>query len=262
MNKLTKGILTFGLASAVLAGGSVLAADLSQKIDVYYRNISLYVNGAQIVPKDAKGNVVEPFIYNGTTYLPVRAVGEALGMDVQWDGKTASAYLGKKDQNQPDTYLSKLQWNDYAEVAGKSSVAVIQGKVTDCDGTDYTNGLLFYVYEPFYTWGSDYDNASVSICYPLNSSYKRLAGKIVLPKSYNLKTGKGDCRSQQTNVYIYGDDELLYKAVGVTDSMPFSFEADVRGVNELKIRIGIPVTNDEGWKRTFHVALTDLALYE
>ncbi len=260
MNKLTKGILTLGLAGAVLAGGSVLAADLSQKIDVYYRNISLYVNGAQIVPKDAKGNVVEPFIYNGTTYLPVRAVGEALGMDVQWDGKTASAYLGKKDQNQPDTYLSKLQWNDYQERAEKSSISVINGTVTDYNGNSYTSGLLFSVYEAQYHWENKYDNCNALIAYPLNSSYRTLTGKIVLPKSYNLTTtGKKDCECAPTDVYIYGDDELLYKATGVTNSMPFSFTADVRGVNQLEIRIN--VSNGE-WYSYKCVALTDLALYE
>lgn len=258
MNKLTKGILAFGLAGAVLAGGSVLAADLSQKIDVYYRNISLYVNGAQIVPKDAKGNVVEPFIYNGTTYLPVRAVGEALGMDVQWDGKTASAYLGKKDQNQPDTYLSKLQWNDYQEAEENSKVAVINGTVADCNGNSYTNGLLFSVYAVHEHWKNKYDNSNVLIAYPLNSSYRTLTGKIVLPKSYDLATGKGSCYGSQTDVYIYGDDELLYKAIGVTESMPFSFEADVRGVNQLEIRIKV-----SGYGYDYRaVALTDLALYE
>ena len=260
MNKLTKGILTFGLAGAVLAGGSVLAADLSQKIDVYYRNISLYVNGAQIVPKDAKGNVVEPFIYNGTTYLPVRAVGEALGMDVQWDGKTASAYLGKKDQNQPDTYLSKLQWNDYKEAAERHSIAVINGTVKDCNDKEYTNGLLFLISHSFSgsQWKGKFDDADLLVGYPLNSSYKKLTGKIVLPKSYNLTTGKGTCYRIQTDVYIYGDDELLYKAVGVTDSMPFSFEVDVRGVNQLEIR----VREDGGSSQCYGVALTDLALYE
>lgn len=260
MNKLTKGILTLGLAGAVLAGGSVLAADLSQKIDVYYRNISLYVNGAQIVPKDAKGNVVEPFIYNGTTYLPVRAVGEALGMDVQWDGKTASAYLGKKDQNQPDTYLSKLQWNDYQEAHERHSIAVINGTVTDYNGNDYTNGLLFLMSHVFSgsQWKDKYDNADLLVSYPLNSSYRTLTGKVVIPKSYKLTTGTGTCKGRQSDVYIYGDDELLCKVIGVTTSMPFTFTADVRGVNQLEIRVRV----DDGSEQYYGVALTDLALYE
>ena len=49
-----------------------------------------------IDPKDANGQTVEPFIYNGTTYLPVRAVGTAIGKDVSWDGVEKVVYLGAK----------------------------------------------------------------------------------------------------------------------------------------------------------------------
>ena len=59
-----------------------------------YDNIKLVIDGATITPKDANGSTVEPFIYNGTTYLPVRAVGNALGKQVSWDGKTKTVYLG------------------------------------------------------------------------------------------------------------------------------------------------------------------------
>ena len=50
----------------------------------------------KIEPADATGKIVEPFIYDGTTYLPVRAVGEAIGKSVTSDGATQSVYLGDK----------------------------------------------------------------------------------------------------------------------------------------------------------------------
>lgn len=52
------------------------------------------VDGVSITPKDANGTVVEPFIVDGTTYLPVRAVGEAMGKTVDWDGRTHTVYVG------------------------------------------------------------------------------------------------------------------------------------------------------------------------
>jgi hypothetical protein len=39
------------------------------------------------------GASVEPFIINGTTYLPVRAVAEALGMEVRWDNTAKSVHI-------------------------------------------------------------------------------------------------------------------------------------------------------------------------
>ena len=51
------------------------------------------LNGKEIVPTDANGNVVEPFTIDGTTYLPVRGIASALGMNVGWDGETNTVSL-------------------------------------------------------------------------------------------------------------------------------------------------------------------------
>jgi uncharacterized secreted protein with C-terminal beta-propeller domain len=53
--------------------------------------VNIYVDDVKLEPKDANGNPVEACVYNGTTYLPVRAVGEAYGKVVQWDGSTQSS---------------------------------------------------------------------------------------------------------------------------------------------------------------------------
>ncbi len=100
MNKRLQGFIA-GILCAVLCMG-VFAKTASQTIEAVYRDIKIFIDGFQIDPKDANGNTVEPFIYNGSTYLPLRAVGEALGKEVSWDGATASAYLGKVPGKQPN----------------------------------------------------------------------------------------------------------------------------------------------------------------
>jgi len=69
------------------------AESAKRNIDVVYTNVQLVINGRIIVPKDVTGAVVEPFIYEGTTYLPVRAVSEALGKTVEWDSDTRTVYV-------------------------------------------------------------------------------------------------------------------------------------------------------------------------
>lgn len=64
-------------------------------ITVQYSGVKLVVDGVEVTPRDANGTTVEPFIYNGTTYLPVRAVGEAIGKQVTWDGGSQTVYLGE-----------------------------------------------------------------------------------------------------------------------------------------------------------------------
>ena len=74
-------------------GTCALAADKTVSAAITYRGISIIVNGTKIVPQDANGNPVEPFIMDGTTYLPVRAIAGALGLDVSWNGATSTVIL-------------------------------------------------------------------------------------------------------------------------------------------------------------------------
>ena len=80
-------LLSFALAS------TAFALQETRAIDITYRGISITLNGQEIVPVDASGNSVEPFLYNGTTYLPVRGVANALSLDVAWDGTTNTVTL-------------------------------------------------------------------------------------------------------------------------------------------------------------------------
>ncbi|MCL2496068.1 MAG: copper amine oxidase N-terminal domain-containing protein [Clostridiales bacterium] len=75
------------------------AESMRKNLEVTYNNIQLVVDGIRVVPRDVNGNIVEPFIYNGTTYLPVRAVSEALGMSVTWDGNTQTVYVSEKEDS-------------------------------------------------------------------------------------------------------------------------------------------------------------------
>lgn len=87
------------LAAAVIAGTGLPAHAMSalQQINVSMGGISLYVDGKLQVPTDVNGNEVEPFIYKGTTYLPVRALtGMLTDKPVEWDSKTESVYIGTK----------------------------------------------------------------------------------------------------------------------------------------------------------------------
>ncbi len=93
MKQKMQGLAAGILIGAVLTGGAAIAKNESKFIEAFYSNIKIFVDGTQIEPKDVNGTKVEPFIYNGTTYLPVRAVGEAIGKDVVWDAETNSVYL-------------------------------------------------------------------------------------------------------------------------------------------------------------------------
>lgn len=70
-------------------------AALTSKTITVLTGSDIYVDGIKLEPTDANGNPVETFIYNGTTYVPLRAVSESLGKSVKWDGANKRAYIGE-----------------------------------------------------------------------------------------------------------------------------------------------------------------------
>ena len=255
MKKRLQGLIAGLLFGTMLTSGVVFAKQISETTELFYNNIKIYIDGGEIVPKDANGNVVEPFTMNGTTYLPVRAISNAFGKDVEWDGATQSIYIGKKDQTKPDNYLDKIQYNDYRAGDSKNGFAIINGTATEYSGNLYKNGLLFWLNSTA-DIPADADGSDSLVAYPLNSQYKTLVGKIVIPKSYDIVTDRNvECKTPYSNdIFFYGDGKLLYKATAVNASMPFSFDINVTGVNQLTIKLKTSVQSN--------VVLTDLALYK
>jgi len=87
-----KKLLSFALCAALMLGLSVPAA--AETGEVSYCRVKIVVDGATLCPKDANGNPVEPFIYRGATYLPVRSVANALGLGVAWESGTVKLTSG------------------------------------------------------------------------------------------------------------------------------------------------------------------------
>lgn len=93
MKQKSQGLIAGVLIGATLTSGVVFATKGTKTIDVLYNNIKVYKDNVLCELKDANGTVIEPFIYNGTTYMPVRGTASLADMEVTWDGATQSVYL-------------------------------------------------------------------------------------------------------------------------------------------------------------------------
>lgn len=80
-------VLVLALAVSAAASSNTVSKDLT------YRGIRITLNGEELSPKDANGSATEPFLMDDSTYLPVRAVADALGMDVAWDDGASTVML-------------------------------------------------------------------------------------------------------------------------------------------------------------------------
>ncbi|MCT4597348.1 MAG: peptidylprolyl isomerase [Vallitalea sp.] len=80
---------------------SVSANDLFKEItaQVSYE-IKMMLNGKEFNPKEDDGTELKPIVYNDRTYLPVRTLCDAIGVDVKWEGKTKTVLLmSTKDES-------------------------------------------------------------------------------------------------------------------------------------------------------------------
>lgn len=143
MRKNWKGFIT-GFISACLIFGFIVPAFAAsvRQLEATYSNIKITLDGTEITPKDALGNIVEPFSVSGTTYLPVRAVAEALGLTVDWDGATQTVRLTRDGSIpvQPSTPVQTVPSQ------GEGSVIMDQNgiKITFLGFSPKTNGLKGY----------------------------------------------------------------------------------------------------------------------
>ena len=88
-----KKIISMVMILAVVLATSAFATVGSRTVELFYNNIKIMINGNEVKPIDVNGNAIEPFIIDGTTYLPVRGVASALGMNVGWDDTTKTITL-------------------------------------------------------------------------------------------------------------------------------------------------------------------------
>jgi len=207
-----QGIIIGVIIGAILAGMVAFAAPVEKTITAAYNGIKLYVDGALIVPKDAGGSVVEPFIYEGTTYLPVRAVGEALGKPVQWDGTTQSVFIGARPgeiQYLPNV-AKAYDSSDYAEYSVLSGT---NGYVTVM-GEKYYNVLVF---------NNRWNSGGYGL-YNLNGKHTFLSGQVATQDGHGGGTLSFYC------------DGVLRKEIEISaQSVPIDFSLDLTGVLQLKI---------------------------
>lgn len=98
MKKRLQGFFAGVLAMALAVSVFSVAKNRYEKIDVIYNDIGIVIDGTLLVPTDANGNRVEPFIYNGTTFLPVRAIAGAFDKQVRWDSETYTVYIDSRSK--------------------------------------------------------------------------------------------------------------------------------------------------------------------
>lgn len=198
------------LIGVMLTGGIVIAANTTTLYDVLMNGIKIVVDGKELHPTDANGNKVEPMIYNGTTYLPVRAVADAFGKPVYWDGPNYTVYLG-----QPpipgDLPYPTVELEDMVSINEEPRET---DELTDNYGNTYQRAIINFACDEFE--------------YLLNMKYSKFKATLYVPK--------GSSGDSEGFLKIIADGKTIYKSPTMTSSSyPVEIDVNVTGYNDVKI---------------------------
>lgn len=177
-------------------------AALAQKYIQVSPGVHIYV--------DDRPLATEGFIYDGTTYLPVRAVSEAVGKAVSWDGRTSSVFIGQHSSSEPAAVLTELDYFNEWGIRFKDVPRDNLGQAYNYGGMASNDGFVEY---------------------KLNGNYSRLTGKFFVDYEERSTSFKGQLK-------IYGDGRLLYTSPELTHGIePVNVDVDITGVLTLKVEL-------------------------
>lgn len=211
--KRAKDITVGAVLGGMLFSGVSYAASATS-INVNFLPLKYFFDGIEKkAPQDQQG-----FIYQGTTYVPLRFASEALGKKVSYEGKTASVYVGKQPEGQK-TFLDDLK---PFSTTGDSSFDSSNDFKTNT-GVEFTHSLQGRYYGTRYTMSQEF----------LLDGYYSSFEAYLAPDEYwsnNLDDKIGSLK-------IYADDKLIYESGIIASNIttPVKVNVDVKGVLKVKI---------------------------
>jgi len=99
--KILKSVSIVLFACVLFGAGAVAAVNSEEITALLSYNIKVEYNGKAQTFKDANNKTVYPILYEGTTYLPVRAVANLFKVPVDWNGETQTVILGQDKNKAP-----------------------------------------------------------------------------------------------------------------------------------------------------------------
>lgn len=212
-------IKSFVLGALVtsLFTGSVAYAAGGNQIEVYFKNLKYMIDGVEKKPTEGQG-----FIYEGTTYVPLRFIGESLGKEINWDGATETIWVGKRDDSVK--YLADLE---YARTDGVAKNSLFFNEWKNPAGLKFTIAGKQY-YHGMGIVLSDYSNKG-SIDYNLNGEYTKLTGLLGIDDYTKNSDNSGI-------LIIKGDGKEIYRKSDLKGGdLPINFDVNIKGILKLQV---------------------------
>jgi len=250
-------VVGFVIAALLMSSISVIAA-VTQRIEVTY-GINVVVNGVL----QSFSDDMRPFVSGGRTFLSVRAIGEALGADVRWDGETSTVFVESMatvvpiptptpvpeptpipEQIPPERQplITVAPHFDTGggrgrNLGGETSVAALSRDSVVMSGFSYQNALRFRS-NAWRGFGStDGFTSNRFTLHNLNAQFTHLSGYIGRVDGTDMRNA---------TIHFIGDGQLISSYELRATDMPIPISVPVGGVVQLRIEVVFPGVNNSG----------------
>ncbi|MGE7908386.1 stalk domain-containing protein [Lysinibacillus xylanilyticus] len=188
------------------------AASNMKKISVFQDTINFYVDKVGKKPQEGQSG----FIYEGTTYVPLRFIAESLGEKVTWDGKSKSVYIGDVPKFISLKNVKPIGSDEDHFFHYPSSIVISTGEK----------------FEQAYQLGGYHGGGAVqdhTVEYLANGNYKGFETYLAPVKK--LAAGSFGIGSMK----IYADNKLIYDSGSIKDKVKVN--VNLEGASKVKFEI-------------------------
>ncbi|NOU87053.1 hypothetical protein GC102_14870 [Paenibacillus sp. LMG 31460] len=206
MKKISATVLaTVTLSMGVCIGGYAQAN--IETIQAFLNHeIKFTLNGQAWTPKDPDGRELSPIIFEGSSYVPLRAMGELSGLNVNWDSATKTIIL-KNSSASPTGAEPYKDSKDY----GKPSEMQVPTIENDSNTTYSTFNVHTDTSTPEYKEAAE-QAEKVGGIYLTDLKYEKITGTNVL-KRVNIDASFRDEKlhplTKEGKVYARGISSML-----------------------------------------------------
>ena len=183
--------------------------------------VKMMLNGSEYKAKDNSGNVLLPITYNNRTYLPARALSEALNVPIEYVTTTNTIWIGERNETVQITNAN--QYQDYYGT-------VITKDPTQLKGDDKTYG-----------WGitnnQTQEMATVGCVLLPQSQYTTFAASAYVDKGVKM----------DMIIEIRKDtfDGPVLKSYTLSPGETIDMNADITGVSKIYVTTDVKIGHDK-----------------
>lgn len=213
-----KRIGVFTLCAVFICGASLgaIGASQLQEVKAYINHeLKLKLNGVDFVPKRADGTIMPPLTYNGSTYLPVRAIAQALSVAVDYDAASQTVYIGEKGRTPLESKHFDHLWS--CQLSFDQSQLLVNGK-------QYQSGILYTGKDGYAEMGG--------FVLP-QGQFQKFGGVACLQDNVNT-----DDPTEEVTIKIREKDQSgrVLKELKVKNGESIAFEVDIPQIQQLYVQ--------------------------